>query len=210
MFAKHPLFAAISVSVAMWSAMPASAQVATPDGATMAAGMAAEAAAEAQTLDTIKVLPQLMAQERAIDLKRDSDAILDAVSSDAMGNYPDKNVAESLQRLPGVSVTRDQGEGRYVVVRGLDAALNSVTVDGLALGTTEADNRAAPMDLIPSESTERLKVVKSPTPDMPATPSAVRSRWNRPRPSTAMAAPSAPRSRAAASSSAARTARRPP
>jgi TonB-dependent receptor len=167
-FAKHPLFAAISVSVAMWSATPASAQVATPDGAsTLVAGMAAEAAADAQTLDTIKVLPQLMAQERAIDLKRDSDAILDAVSSDAMGNYPDKNVAESLQRLPGVSVTRDQGEGRFVVVRGLDAALNSVTVDGLAIGTTEAGSRAAPMDLIPSESTERLKVVKSPTPDMP-------------------------------------------
>ncbi|MET0289441.1 MAG: TonB-dependent receptor [Pseudoxanthomonas sp.] len=148
--------------------MPASSQGVTPDGASsMVAGMAAGAAADAQTLDTVKVLPQLMAQERAIDLKRDSDAILDAVSSDAMGNYPDKNVAESLQRLPGVSVTRDQGEGRFVVVRGLDAALNSVTVDGLAIGTTEAGSRAAPMDLIPSESTERLKVVKSPTPDMP-------------------------------------------
>ncbi|MBB4131964.1 TonB-dependent receptor [Xanthomonas sp. 3075] len=131
-----------------------------------AADGAAEAT-DATTLDAVKVLPQLMAQERAIDLKRSSDAILDAVSSDAMGNYPDKNVAESLQRLPGVSVTRDQGEGRFVVVRGLDAALNSVSVDGIAIGTPESDNRAAPMDVIPSESTERLKVVKSPTPDMP-------------------------------------------
>ncbi|RBF80420.1 TonB-dependent receptor, partial [Xanthomonas oryzae pv. oryzae] len=45
-------------------------------------------------------------------------------ASDAMGRYPDNNLAESLQRLPGVSVTRDQGEGRFVVIRGLDSSLN--------------------------------------------------------------------------------------
>ncbi|MBN6149755.1 TonB-dependent receptor [Xanthomonas sp. AmX2] len=124
-------------------------------------------AAGATQLDRVEVRPQAQAQSRAVALKRNTDAIQDAVSSDDMGDYPDQNVAESLQRLPGVSVTRDQGEGRFVVVRGLDAALNSVSVDGIAIGTPESDNRAAPMDVIPSESTERLKVVKSPTPDMP-------------------------------------------
>ncbi len=139
----------------------------------MLAGPAADApaaaapAADATTLDRLVVRPQLEAQVRAIDLKRDSNAILDAVAADDVGDYPDQNVAESVSRLPGVSVTRDQGEGRYVVVRGLDAALNSVTIDGIAIGTTESDNRATPLDLIPSDSTERLKVVKSPTPDMP-------------------------------------------
>ncbi|HAU81063.1 MAG TPA: hypothetical protein DCW96_10440, partial [Stenotrophomonas sp.] len=54
--------------------------------------------------------------------------------------------AESLQRLPGVSVTRDQGEGRFVVIRGLDANLNSVSVDGIAIGTPEDSSRAAPLD----------------------------------------------------------------
>ncbi|WP_422508582.1 TonB-dependent receptor [Stenotrophomonas sp. GZD-301] len=123
--------------------------------------------AEAIDLDRVEVRPQLESQTRAVDLKRSSDAIEDAVSSDAMGVYPDKNVAESLQRLPGVSVTRDQGEGRFVVIRGLDAALNSVSVDGIAIGTPEDSSRAAPLDVIPSDSTERLRVVKSPTPDMP-------------------------------------------
>jgi len=118
-------------------------------------------------LDRVEVRPQLESQTRAVDLKRSSDAIEDAVSSDAMGVYPDKNVAESLQRLPGVSVTRDQGEGRFVVIRGLDANLNSVSVDGIAIGTPEDSSRAAPLDVIPSDSTERLRVVKSPTPDMP-------------------------------------------
>lgn len=127
----------------------------------------AGAAAAATELDRVEVRPQLESQTRAVDLKRSSDAIEDAVSSDAMGVYPDKNVAESLQRLPGVSVTRDQGEGRFVVIRGLDANLNSVSVDGIAIGTPEDSSRAAPLDVIPSDSTERLRVVKSPTPDMP-------------------------------------------
>ena len=128
---------------------------------------ASAAGAGAVDLDRVEVRPQLESQTRAVDLKRSSDAIEDAVSSDAMGVYPDKNVAESLQRLPGVSVTRDQGEGRFVVIRGLDANLNSVSVDGIAIGTPEDSSRAAPLDVIPSDSTERLRVVKSPTPDMP-------------------------------------------
>lgn len=127
----------------------------------------AASGAGAIDLDRVEVRPQLESQTRAVDLKRSSDAIEDAVSSDAMGVYPDKNVAESLQRLPGVSVTRDQGEGRFVVIRGLDANLNSVSVDGIAIGTPEDSSRAAPLDVIPSDSTERLRVVKSPTPDMP-------------------------------------------
>ena len=127
----------------------------------------ADVAANAIDLDRVEVRAQLESQVRAVDLKRSSNAIEDAVSSDALGQYPDKNVAESLQRLPGVSVTRDQGEGRFVVVRGLDANLNSVSVDGIAVGTPEDSSRAAPLDVIPSDSTERLRVVKSPTPDMP-------------------------------------------
>ncbi|RFF39667.1 TonB-dependent receptor [Xanthomonas nasturtii] len=131
------------------------------------AAIGAASGAAAIDLERLEVRPQLEAQERAVDLKRASDAIQDAVASDAMGRYPDKNVAESLQRLPGASVTRDQGEGRFVVIRGLDSALNSVTIDGMTMGTPEDGTRSAPLDVIPSDSTERLKVVKSPTPDMP-------------------------------------------
>ncbi|WP_447784911.1 TonB-dependent receptor [Stenotrophomonas bentonitica] len=154
---KSPLGLAISLSLLVLSTAPALAA---------ASGELAGAAA-ATELDRVEVRPQLESQTRAVDLKRSSDAIQDAVSSDAMGVYPDKNVAESLQRLPGVSVTRDQGEGRFVVVRGLDANLNSVSIDGVAVGTPEDSSRAAPLDVIPSDSTERLRVVKSPTPDMP-------------------------------------------
>lgn len=152
---KHPLHLAIGFALVAFAAAPTARANPVPDPAT------------ASELDVIVVHSQVESQERAIDTKRASDAIEDVVSADAMGRYPDKNVAESLQRLPGVSVTRDQGEGRYVVVRGLGAGLNSVSVDGMAIGTPEDGARAAPLDIIPSESTERLRVIKAPTPDLP-------------------------------------------
>ncbi len=158
---KTPLAMAITVTLALGAAAPLQA---AGQQALAATGVVA---ANAVDLDRIEVRAQLESQLRAVDLKRSSDAIEDAVSSDALGQYPDKNVAESLQRLPGISVTRDQGEGRFVVIRGLDANLNSVSIDGIAVGTPEDSSRAAPLDVIPSDSTERLRVVKSPTPDMP-------------------------------------------
>ncbi|MBH1730762.1 TonB-dependent receptor [Stenotrophomonas maltophilia] len=161
MHIKTPLAVAITLTLAMGAAAPLQAAGQQAVAATGAV------AADAVDLDRIEVRAQLESQIRAVDLKRSSNAIEDAVSSDALGQYPDKNVAESLQRLPGIRVTRDQGEGRYVVVRGLDANLNSVSVDGIAIGTPDNSSRAAPMDVIPSDSTERLRVVKSPTPDMP-------------------------------------------
>lgn len=161
MHIKTPLAVAITLTLAMGAAAPLQAAGQQAVAATGAV------ASDAVDLDRIEVRAQLESQIRAVDLKRSSDAIEDAVSSDALGQYPDKNVAESLQRLPGISVTRDQGEGRFVVIRGLDANLNSVSVDGIAVGTPEDSSRAAPLDVIPSDSTERLRVVKSPTPDMP-------------------------------------------
>ncbi|MGE6332592.1 TonB-dependent receptor [Stenotrophomonas sp. NPDC077659] len=156
---KTPLAMAITVTLSLAAPLQAAGQ--------QALAATGALAADAVDLDRIEVRAQLESQIRAVDLKRSSDAIEDAVSSDALGQYPDKNVAESLQRLPGISVTRDQGEGRFVVIRGLDANLNSVSVDGIAVGTPEDSSRAAPLDVIPSDSTERLRVVKSPTPDMP-------------------------------------------
>ncbi|MGY1529652.1 TonB-dependent receptor [Luteimonas sp. A649] len=170
----HPLHLAILAGLAFGAIAQAHAQEpAAP--ATAAETASAPPTGPVQAVDTtepvnfgaIEVRGQFESQMRAIDFKRASDAIQDTVSADSMGQYPDQNVGESLSRLPGISVTRDQGEGRYVVIRGLDAAQNSVTVDGIAMGTPEDSSRAAPLDVIPSESTERLTVIKAPTPDMP-------------------------------------------
>ncbi len=77
---------------------------------------------------------------RSIDVKRDAEGIADAISADEIGRLPDKNAAENLERLPGVSLKYDQGEGRFVSIRGVDGALNNVTVNGVQV---EAPSRAA-------------------------------------------------------------------
>ncbi|MFP4207904.1 MAG: TonB-dependent receptor [Wenzhouxiangella sp.] len=118
-------------------------------------------------MDRILVRSQAQAGASALNQYRNSDAITNVVSSDDIGNFVDQNVAEALQRVPGISITRDQGEGRFVSIRGLDSNLNNVSLNGMRIGTPEDGNRELPLDLVPTGSIERLEVVKVPTPDMP-------------------------------------------
>jgi hypothetical protein len=101
--------------------------------------------------------------------KRGAENILDSVSADAMGRFPDDNAAEALRRIPGVSMDIDQGEGRFVIVRGVDASLNNVTINGQIVGTpAEFGTRGVSMDSVPADLISRLEVVKAVTPDMDA------------------------------------------
>ena len=104
----------------------------------------------------------------AIDRQRDADNIKSILTSDAIGNFVDQNVAESLRRLPGINVLNDQGEGRFVSVRGLDPSLNSASVNGTRIPSPEADTRAVALDVIPSDLVESIEVSKTLTPDMDA------------------------------------------
>jgi len=109
-------------------------------------------------------------QARALQQKRNAEGIMDVVSADAVGKFPDGNAAESLRRMPGISVEIDQDEGRYVVIRGIDSALNSVTLNNQVLGTpSEQGNRGVAMDSVPAELISRLEVSKAVTPDQDGT-----------------------------------------
>lgn len=118
-------------------------------------------------VETVVVRSQRIALNDSLNRYRNSDAISNFVSADDMGQFVDQNVAENLQRLPGISITRDQGEGRFVSIRGVNANLSTVTINGMRIGTPEAGDRAVPLDVIPSGSVELLEVTKIPTPDMP-------------------------------------------
>lgn len=105
----------------------------------------------------------------ARDQKRAASHIIDVVSADAVGRFPDANAAEALRRIPGVSLEIDQGEGRFVVVRGIDATLNNVTLNGQIVGTpAEFGTRGVSMDSVPADLIARLEVTKAVTPDMDA------------------------------------------
>ncbi|HEY5550720.1 MAG TPA: carboxypeptidase regulatory-like domain-containing protein, partial [Opitutaceae bacterium] len=109
-------------------------------------------------------------QARALQQKRTAENIIDIVSADALGKFPDGNAAESLRRMPGLSVEIDQDEGRYVVIRGIDSALNNVTLNNQVLGTpSEQGNRGVAMDSVPADLISRLEVSKAVTPDQDGT-----------------------------------------
>ena len=105
---------------------------------------------------------------KALNKQRASNNIASIVNADAIGNYPDANTSEALQRLPGVSVENDQGEGRFVRIRGLGANFNSVTINGSKVPSPNAGERAVALDTVPSELLESLEVTKTLTPDMDA------------------------------------------
>lgn len=104
----------------------------------------------------------------AIARQRAADGVSSVLTRDAVGQFPDQNVAESLRRLPGVNILNDQGEGRFVSIRGLDPELNSSSLNGVRLPAPESDVRSVALDVISSDLIESIEVKKSLTPDMDA------------------------------------------
>lgn len=121
-----------------------------------------------QEVEEVLVIGQAARLQRALDRQRYADGIISAVNADAIGELPDANAAEALQRIPGLSIERDQGEGRFVRVRGLGADLNAVTVNGTQIPAPEAGTRSVALDVIPSSLINTLVVTKTLTPDMDA------------------------------------------
>lgn len=128
----------------------------------------ADDASSANELETVRVIGQAASIDKALASQKAADNIETTVNADAIGQLPDANVSESLQRLPGVSIERDQGEGRFVRVRGLAPDFNAATLNGIQTPAPEADKRAVALDVVPADLIESLTVVKSLTPDMDA------------------------------------------
>ena len=100
----------------------------------------------------------------AIEKQRDSNQILSVIDSDALGEFPDTTAAEALRRISGISVENDQGEGRYVTVRGLSGDLNNISVNGATIPAPEG-GRKVMLDGLPTELLDSIEVYKSLTPD---------------------------------------------
>tara|TARA_R110002049_G_scaffold25557_13_gene89711 strand:+ start:4809 stop:7571 length:2763 start_codon:yes stop_codon:yes gene_type:complete len=131
----------------------------------LALGEVVIGASERATLEEVIVFGQAAAFAGALNQERASDHLVSVLDTDAMGQFPDQNVAESLRRLTGVSVENDQGEGRYVVIRGMDPDLNATSINGVR-ATAGEPRRALQLDVIPSDVLDGLEVHKTLTPDM--------------------------------------------
>lgn len=107
-------------------------------------------------------------QARALNQQRTALNITNVVSADQIGAFPDPNAAEAASRIPGVSIARDQGEGRYIMIRGTEARLNSVMIDGERIPSPEGDTRQVQLDAVPADQLQSIEVSKAVTSDMDA------------------------------------------
>ncbi|PVX29466.1 TonB-dependent receptor [Sphingomonas pokkalii] len=142
----------------------------TPAFAQEASTAAAQNDAPAATSgDEIVVTGIRGSLRRAIEVKRNANAVVDVISSEDIGKFPDRNVAESLSHIPGVSIDRRFGEGEKVAIHGTDPALNRMLLDGHGVASADwggndndPSSRTFNYSLLAPELVERLEVYKSP------------------------------------------------
>lgn len=104
---------------------------------------------------------------RALDIKRQSFGVVDAISAEEMGKFPDTNLAESLQRITGVSVSRANGEGSEITVRGFGPSFNLVTLNGRQMPGT-GNSRSYKLENLATEGVTTLEVYKTARAEIPS------------------------------------------
>ena len=129
------------------------------------------AQASTDTGDDILVTGYRGSLREAINVKRNANAVVDVITAEDVGKFPDRNVAESLSHIPGVSIDRRFGEGEKVAILGTDPALNRMLLDGHALASADwggndndPSSRTFNYSLLAPELVDRLEVYKSPEP----------------------------------------------
>jgi iron complex outermembrane receptor protein len=107
--------------------------------------------------------------EAALDAKRDSVSFTDSITAEDVGKLPDNNLAEALQRVPGVQISRTNGEGQQISIRGMGPSFARVLLDGMPISVASegsvdqgANNREFDFDVLPSEIFSMLQVSKTP------------------------------------------------
>lgn len=109
--------------------------------------------------------PLAESQAVAMQIQKNSDSLISVLSADAIGDLPDQNIAYAVGRLPGVGVERDQGQARYINLRGAPVYWTTLSFDGLSVVSPEG--RATRFDNIPSAIASLITVEKAIVPSMP-------------------------------------------
>src|SRR4051812_47221265 len=126
------------------------------------------AAQDASTVEEVVVTGQRASDRDSLLKKRDAVSAVEVVSANDVGKLPDQNVAEAVRRLSGVSVATDKGEGRYLIIRGIEPNLANVTINNQTASAPEPESRNVKLDDIPSALIGSVTVIKSLTPDLDA------------------------------------------
>jgi iron complex outermembrane receptor protein len=145
------MFLKSKMSLAVFAAMTSTVML----GSTFAASASAEEAIEEITVTGIAA-----SLGRSIDKKRNADVVTDSITAEDLGKFPDNNIADSLQRIPGVAIDRAGGEGRFVSIRGLGPDFSAVLINGRS-PASENEERAFSFDTLASELVRTVDVFKT-------------------------------------------------
>ncbi|MXW49032.1 MAG: TonB-dependent receptor [Gammaproteobacteria bacterium] len=149
-FKKTPIAAAVSLAIA---------------GGVAHGQEDAGAAAQGEVIEEVVVVGIRQSLKRSMDLKRNRDGVVDAITAEDIGDFPDSNLAESLQRITGVSIDRERGEGARVTVRGFGPDFNLVLLNGRQMptagGGNEPSGRSFDFGNLASEGISSVEVYKS-------------------------------------------------
>ncbi|HKV79142.1 MAG TPA: TonB-dependent receptor [Candidatus Sulfotelmatobacter sp.] len=133
--------------------------------ATVAGGQAARVDAILKVDTTTSVVTvngsRQLGEVEAINIERTADNIVQVVPSQVITSLPNMNVADAVGRLPSVSLERDEGEGKYVQIRGTEPRLSNVTINGVNVPSPEGNVRNIKLDVIPSSVVDRIEVFKT-------------------------------------------------
>lgn len=143
----------------------ATAPASTPD-TTTADGKKKNDGKKVTDLTAVSVTGQLAAIRRAQSIKQDSVNVVDSISAEETGKFPDPNVADALQRVPGVSVNRSGGESSQIAIRGFGPDFVAVTINGRQMATASG-TRAFDFDVLPSDIISIAQVNKTSSADIP-------------------------------------------
>ncbi len=132
---------------------------------TVAAGQVANADAqltvESQNLEVLVTAERASGEAEEVNRQLAADNVLQVLTSDVIRSLPNANMADALGRLPSVTLERDEGEGKYVQVRGTEPRLTNLTIDGINIPSPENNVRQIKLDAIPADIVESVEINKT-------------------------------------------------
>lgn len=168
--ATKPAVLSLAISAALaglsWQAAAEQAEVSAIETKNAAQTAQQAAAKNDKDVEVIQVSGIRSSIKESLFQKQNATSVMDLVVSDDIGKFPDENLAEALQRIPGITITRNGGEGQNILVRGLGGGYNITTLNGRKLASEYA-GRDFNFDTIASELVSVLRVYKSPEAQLP-------------------------------------------
>jgi TonB-dependent receptor len=116
---------------------------------------------ESQNLKVLVTAERASAEAEAVNRERTADNIVQVLPADVIRSLPNANMADALGRLPSVTIERDEGEGKYVQIRGTEPRLANVTIDGVNTPSPESGVRQIKLDAIPADIVESVEINKT-------------------------------------------------